>query len=106
MGTCFFQVYEFAIKEEAHIPDLKEERTQTPPRKKKKKHKYVHLLPCWHTQFLLKIITSLIAGCYFDCTRRDRTQLIEHILSFHTLEICACGDTSFTIKVALFFFLF
>lgn len=36
--TCR-QVYEFAIKEEAHIPDLKEERTQTPPRKKKKKHK-------------------------------------------------------------------
>jgi hypothetical protein len=33
------QVYEFAIKEEAHIPDLKEERMQTPPRKKKKKQK-------------------------------------------------------------------
>ncbi|KAL8565083.1 hypothetical protein ACOMHN_005286 [Nucella lapillus] len=33
------QVYEFAIKEEAHIPDLKEENTQTPPRKKKKKQK-------------------------------------------------------------------
>lgn len=31
------QVYEFAIKEMAHIPDLKEDRTQTPPRKKKKK---------------------------------------------------------------------
>ncbi|XP_046378012.1 histone-lysine N-methyltransferase EZH2-like [Haliotis rufescens] len=33
------QVYEFAIKEEAHIPDLNEERIQTPPRKKKKKQK-------------------------------------------------------------------
>ena len=35
----FLQVYEFAIKEEAHIPDLKEERIQTPPRKKKKKQR-------------------------------------------------------------------
>ncbi|ESP00855.1 hypothetical protein LOTGIDRAFT_200654 [Lottia gigantea] len=33
------QVYEFAIKEEAHMPDLNEERIQTPPRKKKKKQK-------------------------------------------------------------------
>ncbi|XP_055959370.1 histone-lysine N-methyltransferase EZH2 [Patella vulgata] len=33
------QVYEFAIKEEAHMPDFNEERIQTPPRKKKKKQK-------------------------------------------------------------------
>ncbi|XP_059160972.1 histone-lysine N-methyltransferase EZH2-like isoform X2 [Physella acuta] len=33
------QVYRFAVKEEAHIPDLNEETTQTPPRKKKKKQR-------------------------------------------------------------------
>lgn len=33
------QVYQFVVKEEAHIPDLNEETTQTPPRKKKKKQR-------------------------------------------------------------------
>ncbi|KAJ8320125.1 hypothetical protein KUTeg_001712 [Tegillarca granosa] len=34
------QVYKFAIKEAAHIPDMDEDKTQTPPRKKtKKKHR-------------------------------------------------------------------
>ncbi|KAK3798971.1 hypothetical protein RRG08_009165 [Elysia crispata] len=33
------QVYQFAVKEEAHIPDVSEETIQTPPRKKKKKHR-------------------------------------------------------------------
>lgn len=33
------EVYRFAIKEEAHHLDLKEDRIQTPPRKKKKKHR-------------------------------------------------------------------
>ncbi|XP_005096267.1 histone-lysine N-methyltransferase EZH2 [Aplysia californica] len=33
------QVYDFAVKEEAHIPDVNEETTQTPPRKKKKKQR-------------------------------------------------------------------
>ena len=34
------KVYEFAVKEEAHIPDTGEETIQTPPRKKKKKQRY------------------------------------------------------------------
>ncbi|GFN99818.1 histone-lysine N-methyltransferase ezh2 [Plakobranchus ocellatus] len=33
------QVYHFAVKEEAHIPDCNEETIQTPPRKKKKKQR-------------------------------------------------------------------
>ncbi|CAL1529026.1 unnamed protein product [Lymnaea stagnalis] len=33
------QVYRFAVKEEAHIPDINEETAQTPPRKKKKKQR-------------------------------------------------------------------
>ncbi|XP_064598209.1 histone-lysine N-methyltransferase EZH2-like [Liolophura sinensis] len=33
------QVYDFALKEATHMPELKEDRTQTPPRKKKKKHR-------------------------------------------------------------------
>lgn len=38
----YFQIYNFAVKEEAHIPDVSEETIQTPPREKKKKQRLVN----------------------------------------------------------------